>query len=466
MSANCQIPTPKEYVNMLLDSAGYTNNLYGKKILENSFGEGNILKVIVRRYIVDAIRHKKSNEEIAYGLECDILGYEIDQKCVSKCKEALDSIAKEYSLRKINWRLYEADYLESENEKVDFIIGNPPYITYHDLEEEKRNFIKMKFSTCKRGRCDYYYAFIEKSVQSLSKNGILAYLIPFNIFRNKYAEQTRKLLKPHIKKIFDYSEMEVFPRITIASTIIVYDMSYDGDKIVYKKVKEGINKEISKDELGQKWIFSSNNDKVDRFGDHFSVSNSIATLLNEAFIIKDYSEDEKFTYVDGYKIENNILKYATSPRMMKKNAICKIIFPYKLENNVYSRYEEEEFKMFFPEAYKYLKQFKSKLKKRKVLEETHWFEYGRTQAISNMEGEKLILPMVISKRVQSYIIKFDVIPFAGYFIKRREGGRYSLNDAKKILDDKSFMRYVKEHGTPTTKTSFRISVKDIEEYKF
>ena len=101
-----------------------------------------------------------------------------------------------------------------------------------------------------------------------------------------------------------------------------------------------------------------------------------------------------------------------------------------------------------------------------MLEETHWFEYGRTQAISNMEGEKLILPMVISKRVQSYIIKFDVIPFAGYFIKRREGGRYSLNDAKKILDDKSFMRYVKEHGTPTTKTSFRISVKDIEEYKF
>ena len=43
MQINCQIPTPREYVKTMLDLAGYTEELYGKTILENSCGEGGIL---------------------------------------------------------------------------------------------------------------------------------------------------------------------------------------------------------------------------------------------------------------------------------------------------------------------------------------------------------------------------------------------------------------------------------------
>ena len=42
MQINCQIPTPREYVKTMLDLAGYTEELYGKTILENSCGEGGI----------------------------------------------------------------------------------------------------------------------------------------------------------------------------------------------------------------------------------------------------------------------------------------------------------------------------------------------------------------------------------------------------------------------------------------
>lgn len=40
----CQVFTPTENVKQLLDWCGYTDNLYGKKIVENSCGDGSILK--------------------------------------------------------------------------------------------------------------------------------------------------------------------------------------------------------------------------------------------------------------------------------------------------------------------------------------------------------------------------------------------------------------------------------------
>ena len=37
------------------------------------------------------------------------------------------------------------------NKKFDFIIGNPPYISYADLDLET-SIYKDKFSSCKEGR--------------------------------------------------------------------------------------------------------------------------------------------------------------------------------------------------------------------------------------------------------------------------------------------------------------------------
>ena len=47
----CQKFTPPEMIETMLDLAGYTSNLMGQRVLENSFGSGNILKAIVKRYI-------------------------------------------------------------------------------------------------------------------------------------------------------------------------------------------------------------------------------------------------------------------------------------------------------------------------------------------------------------------------------------------------------------------------------
>jgi hypothetical protein len=46
MNEKCQVFTPENYVEELLDSIGYTQQLHGKKILENSCGDGNILMIL------------------------------------------------------------------------------------------------------------------------------------------------------------------------------------------------------------------------------------------------------------------------------------------------------------------------------------------------------------------------------------------------------------------------------------
>ena len=49
MNKKCQVFTPENYVRELLDSVEYTEHLYGRKILENSCGDGNILVAVVQR---------------------------------------------------------------------------------------------------------------------------------------------------------------------------------------------------------------------------------------------------------------------------------------------------------------------------------------------------------------------------------------------------------------------------------
>ena len=53
----CQVFTPNENVKELLDWCDYKNDLYGKKIIENSCGDGSILKEVVKRYIENCLKN-------------------------------------------------------------------------------------------------------------------------------------------------------------------------------------------------------------------------------------------------------------------------------------------------------------------------------------------------------------------------------------------------------------------------
>jgi len=469
VETNYQVPTPSEYVSLMLNYAGYQDHLYGKRILENSCGEGNILVEIVKRYIQSAIKERIDSDEIIRGLECDVIAFETDLDCIIKCKKRLNNISEQYGLRNIMWNIKQQDYLMYKHTEYDFIIGNPPYITYHNLNEKQRNYLRRHFESCKKGRFDYCYAFIEKCLKEMNENAKLVYLVPYSVVRNKFSLMLRNMILPQLEELYDYKGIQIFPNRVTSSVILVCGNIKNKKDVLYHNMYKGTKHYLPKTLFGDSWIFDKGKKGSFRFGDYFKVSNSVATLCNDVFLFEKYGiRDDLYILKDG-KVEETLVYDAISTkskkRMKKTGKLPKIIFPYKVVNQKVKHINEVEFKKNFPNAYQYLLKKREQLGKRKVSETVHWYEYGRSQAISDIfSSPKLIMPMILTHDVHVYMANKNAIPYAGYYVK-------ALNDmtlavAKKILESKEFYEYVTHCGTPTTPTSYRVSVKDICNYYF
>ncbi len=468
--AKCQVFTPINIVNDQLDYVGYTENLFGKKVLENSCGNGNFLSEIVHRYIIDSRKNGYSVSAIRQGLNSDIFGYEIDKTHRDTCIANLNSISREYEILNVDWNIYPEDALRANvGHKFDFVIGNPPYIKYSDLDKETRRFIKRQFTVCSEGKPDYYYAFIQSSIDLLNENGKLAYIVPSNIFKTTYARMLREYLEQYLSEIFDYKNTKIFGNKLTASAIILCDKGVRPDKITYHDMKNQSDSQVSYS--NGKWLFdfsasqsAEGKAKSYRFGDFFTASYPIATLLNEAFIIKNFEIMEGYIRVGDFLIEKDLLRKAVSPKSQSKKRNEFIIFPYIYKEGSIVRYTEEEFGMKFPEAFSYLQNYKERLMQRDADLSAKWYEYGRSQALAHIPQDKLLISTLVTGNVKVYTLSSEYVPYSGIYIVAHNEKPLSL--AKKILESPEFMSYVKSIGIHANGKSIRIAANDINNYCF
>lgn len=465
MANNCKIFTPDTYVTELLDIAGYNRNLMGRSVLENSCGDGNILKEIVRRYIRDSLDRDIPRRDIRLGLETDICGVELEQEHAERCRNNLDQTAESFGIYDVDWNIICDDYLRMEMpEKFSYIIGNPPYIVYRDISKEERDYLKENFHSCAEGKFDYYYAFIEKSIHDLEENGCMAYIVPYSIYKNVFAERLREDIKPFLSGVYDYTSQNKFPGTTISSTILLL-RKQETDHFVYTDVKKEKQLRLEKQNLGRKWIFDieESAEKRFRFGDWFRVSNTVATLCNAAFLLENYTrEDGYYVLENGDRVEEEIVKPALSRK--RREAECALIFPYYYEDGELAHYSDEEFKQRFPYAAAHLQSFQTKLEKRAADKKAQWFEYGRSQALRKIQYRKAVIPSILTGHICVTIAAEGVIPCAGFMITER--GERTLEEAKAILENSDFYAYLQRIGIFTTGKSRRLTVKDIEDYTF
>lgn len=99
----------------------------------------------------------------------------------------------------------------------DLILGNPPYIRYQYLKESQRDCqaqILTSHGMKSNKLINAWVAFVVASVQMLSKNGKIAFVIPAEILQVAYAEDLRLYLANHLAKITLITfEQLVFPDI-------------------------------------------------------------------------------------------------------------------------------------------------------------------------------------------------------------------------------------------------------------
>ena len=128
--------TPVFIVDNILDLSGYCGEIILKKhVIDNSCGDGAFLRQIVKRYCEEFLKICPDTECLKKDLEQFVHGIEIEATEHQKCLKNISLIAETFGVYDVEWDVLCADALSIEkyDGKMDFVLGNPPYVSVHNL---------------------------------------------------------------------------------------------------------------------------------------------------------------------------------------------------------------------------------------------------------------------------------------------------------------------------------------------
>ena len=152
--------TPPEIVSLMIDYVKCRVK-FNPKILEPSFGSGEILTKIIDTFPKSKITGVEKNKEI------------------------YDTVINELQNKRVNY--VNTDFMNYKGNGYDLILGNPPYFV---LEKGVYKEYDCYFS----GRPNIFGMFIIHSLKKLNKNGILSFIIPNSFFNCSYYKGIRKFI--------------------------------------------------------------------------------------------------------------------------------------------------------------------------------------------------------------------------------------------------------------------------------
>lgn len=127
------------------------------------------------------------------------------------------------------------------------VIGNPPYKVLEgsdskEILENLRSISTYKYAV--GGKLNLYRHFIERSVQLLSKEGVLSFICPSTLIADKSTQGIRRMFKEtgKLKFLIEFPEKEkVFESVTQATTIFLFK---EGSSASSFKLSVGLNKAV------------------------------------------------------------------------------------------------------------------------------------------------------------------------------------------------------------------------------
>ncbi|MCL2855974.1 MAG: SAM-dependent methyltransferase [Defluviitaleaceae bacterium] len=456
--AKGRVYTPPYIVSNILDLCDYDGaQILGKHIIDNSCGDGAFLVEIVRRYCQVALSFGMPKPQIAIELGTFIHGIEIDSEECLKCLHNLSKVVDCYGITNVNWDIVCADALtvKSYNGNMDYVVGNPPYVRVHNLNDSY-DAVKQ-FSFAEGGMTDLYIVFYEIGLMMLNQTGVLGYISPSSLFNSLAGATARKhfVSKRSIKKVVDLKHFQPFDAATTYTTIMIltaeensfvdyfgYDDSNHASYAVSKLTYDDFN-------INSYFMFG-NEDMLMRLKKiaSFESANTICVVKNGFATLCDDFFVGNFDFTD-HTIP--IIKASTG-------ATAQCIYPYDklgkpialddlLENlSIKNRYE----------------QYKQRLKKRSIDKNSPWYVFGRSQGINDVYKQKYAINALI--RDASDIKLNPAGAGVGVY-----SGLYILSDAcfeqiKKILLADEFVEYVSMLGKYKSGGYYTYSSKDLSRY--
>lgn len=299
--------TSKWIVDYILDNTLILNNriidIKRIKILEPSCGVGNFLIPIIERlfsYYKD--NTNLNNKKIIYYIfKNNLYGIDKDPVALKYCRHTL--FLKIFRLTgeiyDLEFNLFNIDFLNKgtiENNKFDFILGNPPYLENRKINKYyQKDYLKIKYQAAV-GRFDIYALFIERSIKLLKEKGEIGYIIPASILANNNFSKLRQIIlnNCNIERIVNLGD-GIFDSVDMNMIVIIMSKSLNGRTILskdishsnykkeqlyltpYKKIKQAYYNELLNN------VFDINSSDI-----FFKIRNRI--FKESSYRIKDYCD--------------------------------------------------------------------------------------------------------------------------------------------------------------------------------
>lgn len=456
-----QVFTPIFIVELMLDFCEYQNDkILRKHIIDNSCGDGAFLCVIVKRYAEIFLKKSQDKSLLKKELESFIHGIEIEQDAYKNCLLNLDAIASTFGLANVNWDVRFSDALENNdfNEKMDFVVGNPPYVRVHNLEN---NYCSVKrFSFANGGMTDLFLAFYELGFRMMKKNsGKLCYITPNSWFNSLAATNMRTYIqsKQTLVGLIDFGHQQLFDGVTSYVAVSFFDNTVQSEKFSFYSYDATKNaplfvdylsfREISIDGyfyLGRrKDLTLLKNIKKNIYRQFVSVKNGYATLADNIFISKDLPFSEHTIPV---------LKGSTGKW-------SRAFFPYDNKGKPLPK------KVLFSniQIAAYMNQHKEVLLKGKTEADfPEWYLYGRNQALKDTFCDKIGINSLV-KDISS--IKLQKVPtgsglYSGLYIQTN----VDFEHIEKVVKNEDFINYLKVLKKYKSGGYYTYNSKDLEQY--
>ncbi|MEM0996011.1 MAG: Eco57I restriction-modification methylase domain-containing protein [Bacteroidota bacterium] len=207
--------TKPEVVKAILDLVGYLSDRdLGKvTILEPASGDGAFVLEIIARLHESSV---KFEFDFLAALK-NVRLFEIDPTLADLLEANIEALLLALGGYPNPIPIIRSDYLQSPDIKVDFVVGNPPYVRHDNIPEELRKMYRQRFSTF-RYRSDLYVPFFEKSLRSLTNGGKLGFICANRWLRNQYGRPLRALISQFysLDKVIDLSQTHPFQEEVIA----------------------------------------------------------------------------------------------------------------------------------------------------------------------------------------------------------------------------------------------------------
>jgi len=253
-----QFYTPKKIIDYILKKVKVTPK---KKILDPACGSGGFLinayGILKKQYMGKGFNEAKSHEEILkkniYGI--DINPFAVQLTAMNLALKSLEQKTDDINIVTTdslifglnNWIPLNHKDLNNNNKnkfiagtipnKVDIVVGNPPYVRIRNIGKDKIKIYQKNLETAKH-RFDLFSLFIERGIKFLDNNGKLGFIVSNTLLTNDVLEPIRKFVLDNciIEEIVDLGR-GVFEEANVNTVIIILKREKDEEKRNKNKIK-------------------------------------------------------------------------------------------------------------------------------------------------------------------------------------------------------------------------------------